>query len=212
MPGHSKRLLRTCCSTRSGNSGSPHEQRDEIAISILETDIDVARAVAAEYLASASPEMLADRIEQLALDGSPTVRGFAWFSAFRANRAQATAQAFDVLGNESIAVEIRRSALNAAGEILPTDQMIGLLTYFVAHPNADLALDAANLLQRHHRHPEVAIAAAGSPHEEVRQIANRLMDPYRGSPAAGGSRPGDPLRSDPMMELIRQLQEDETED
>jgi hypothetical protein len=45
----------------------------------------------------------------------------------------------------------------------------------------------------------------------VREIANRLMDPYRGSPAAGGSRPGDPLREDPLMKLLRQIEQAEDE-
>ena len=31
------------------------------------------------------------------------------------------------------------------------------------------------------------------------------MDPYRGSPAAGGSRPGDPLREDPLLRLMRRV-------
>jgi hypothetical protein len=101
--------------------------------------------------------------------------------------------------------------LTVAGEALPTEMLVDLLAYFVVHPNAELALEAANLLQCHHRHPEIAIPAAGSPHPEVREIANRLMDPYRGSPAAGGSRPGDPLREDPLMKLLRQIEEAEDE-
>lgn len=192
--------------------GLTGEQRQEIAVAIIETSVDAARAIAAEYLASSSPEVLAARIDTLALDQSASVRGFAWFAAFRSDRAAAANAATELLGDESVDVEIRRTALNAAGESLPTDELVGLLSYFVIHPNRDLALDAANLLHRYHRHPEIAMAAAGSPHEEVREIATRLMDPYRGSPAAGGSRPGDPLRSDPLLELMRRLEEEETKD
>jgi hypothetical protein len=39
----------------------------------------------------------------------------------------------------------------------------------------------------------------------VRDIAAFLLDPYRGSPAAGGSRPGDPTNSDIFAEMMRQL-------
>ena len=31
--------------------------------------------------------------------------------------------------------------------------------------------------------------------DQVREIAEALLDPRRGSPAAGGSRPGDPTRT-----------------
>jgi hypothetical protein len=158
------------------------------------------------------PGLLTAHIDRLARDASARVRGFAWLAAFRIDRSTAANLATDLLGDETAGIEIRRSALNAAGEHLPTEQMIGLLSYFVIHPNEALALDAAHLLHRHHRHPEIAIAAAGSPHPEVREIANHLMDPYRGSPAAGGSRPGDPLRVDPLLQLLRLLEEEETEE
>ena len=192
-----------------GQFGLSEDEQQELARAIIETDVDAARGVATEFLASAAPDILASRITALAHDASASVRGFAWFAAFRHDQSGATDAAIELLGDESISAEIRRTALNAAGESLQTEQMVGLLAYFVVHPNRDLALDAAHLLHRHHRHPEIAIAAAGSPYDEVREIAMRLMDPYRGSPAAGGSRPGDPLRSDPLMQLLRQLEEDE---
>lgn len=186
------------------------DQRVLFAIQFLDSNAETGRGIASEYLATAAPNVLEPRLDELVRDRSAKVRGFAWLAAFHVAPDAATNSAIEMLGDESVAVEVRRSALNAAGETLPTDQMLGLLSYFVVHPSEALALDAANLLHRHHRHPEIAIAAAASPHDEVREIANRLMDPYRGSPAAGGSRPGDPLRSDPLLELMRRLEEEET--
>ena len=190
--------------------GLTDRQRTGLAGEFLDTDAATARAVAAEFLAATSPEVLSSRLSRLIRDESAIVRGFTWMAAYRWDREATASRCIELLGDETVGVEIRRSALNAAGETLPTDQMIGVLSYFVVHPNDALALDAANLLHRHHRHPEIAIAAAGSPHDEVREIANRLMDPYRGSPAAGGSRPGDPLREDPLLRLMRQIDEEES--
>jgi hypothetical protein len=186
-------------------------RRQRIALEFLTVESDAARGIAAEYLARSAGAILAGRLASLAFDPSARVRGYAWLAAFRAARDTAANQAMNLLGNETIAVDIRKSALTVAGEALPTEMLVDLLAYFVVHPNAELALEAANLLQCHHRHPEIAIPAAGSPHPEVREIANRLMDPYRGSPAAGGSRPGDPLREDPLMKLLRQIEEAEDE-
>ena len=190
--------------------GLTDRQRTGLAAEFLDTDAATARAVAAEFLAATSPEVLSSRLSRLIRDESATVRGFTWMAAYHWDREATASRGIELLGDESVGVEIRRSALNAAGETLPTDQMIGILSYFVVHPNDALALDAANLLHRHHRHPEIAIAAEGSPHDEVRDIASRLTDPYRGSPAAGGSRPGDPLREDPLLRLMRQIDEEES--
>lgn len=186
------------------------DQQAQIALQMLSTDTETGRGVAAEFLATSAPEKLSEQLDGLVRDRSTAVRGFAWLAAFRVDREAAADRAIELLGDESIPDDVRQSALNAAGEALPTEQVVGLLSYFVVHPSEALALDAANLLHSRHRHPEIAIAAAGSPHEAVRDIANRLMDPYRGSPAAGGSRPGDPLRSDPLLELMRQLEDEET--
>ncbi len=185
-------------------------QRQAVAMAIIDSRAAAARAVAAEHLAITSPATLAGQIGTLGRDPVASVRGFAWYAAFRCDREEAMAAATALLGDESIGPAIRLTALDATGEHLPTTQVVGLLTYFVVHPNPDLALAAANLLHRQHRHPEIAMTAIESPHDEVRQIAARLMDPYRGSPAAGGSRPGDPLRADPLLQLMRQLEEEET--
>jgi hypothetical protein len=54
------------------------------------------------------------------------------------------------------------------------------------------------------------MAAQVSPHLSVREIAEHLLDPNRGSPSAGGSRPGDPTRPDATQiygDLLQQLEE-----
>ena len=123
---------------------------------------------------------------------------------FRRDRAEARDLAFGLLGDEGVALAVRRSALLAAGEYLPTDDLVDLLTWFVAHPDPDLAGDAANLLHQLHRNPLIAEAALHSPHAHVRETAERLMDPLRGSPAAGGNRPGSPVDTAGIFEdLIR---------
>jgi hypothetical protein len=185
------------------------EHRVAIASAALDTPDSAARGFASEYLAGAAPRVLAERIEVLMLDESARVRGYGWLAAFRVEPDDAAERAMGLLADESVAVDIRKSALNATGEALATEHVIDLLAYFVAHPSAELATEAAGLLFRHHRHPQIALAAAESPHAEVREIAIRLLDPYRGSPAAGGSRRGDPLRSDPLIEMLRQLEADE---
>jgi hypothetical protein len=185
------------------------EHRVAIASAALDTPDSAARGFASEYLAGAVPRVLAERIEALMLDESARVRGYGWLAAFRVEPDDAAERAMGLLADESVAVDIRKSALSATGEALPTAQVVELLAYFVAHPSAELATEAANLLFRHHRHPQIALAAAESPHAEVREIAARLLDPYRGSPAAGGSRRGDPLRSDPLIEMLRQLEEEQ---
>jgi len=186
-------------------------RRIEVARELLGSASGTARGIAAEHLARVEPGELARRIDELARDPAAQVRGFAWLAMFRVDRQVAAERAFTFLADEAAPEEHRLSALNAAGEALPTAWVVDVLAYFVAHPSERLARAAADLLHRHHRHPDIAVAAAGSPHPEVREIATRLMDPYRGSPAAGGSRPGDPTREDPLLRLMRELEERENE-
>jgi hypothetical protein len=142
-------------------------------------------------------------------DESERVRGVVWRAALRVDRSATVERAVTLLSDEWAPVLVRRSALDALGTDLPTSQMADLLAFFVVHPDHDLAADAANLLYRQHRNPITAEAARASPHPDVREIAERLLDPSRGSPAAGGSRPGDPTRSstDIYADMLRQLEE-----
>lgn len=179
-----------------------------IAAAALDSDDGTVRGLAAEYLADHRPAELAERINVLAADSDPRARAFAWDAAFRLDSATAFDHAIALLGDESLPVWQRRSALTAAGERMPAEPVIELLAFFVLHPDESLAMDAARLFHDYHRHPTIAEAALQSPHPEVREIGARLMDPYRGSPAAGGSRPGDPTSSDVFAEMLRRLGEE----
>jgi hypothetical protein len=112
-----------------------------------------------------------------------------------------------ILDDDNQPVGSRRSALAAIGTSFETRDVIDLLANMVVHQNEAIAIDAANLLYRLHRHPTIAMAAIASPHQQVREIGEFLLDPYRGSPAAGGSRPGDPTDSDMFARLIRETED-----
>lgn len=184
------------------------DDRSTIARQALMSSHADVRGIAAEYLAEAQPRILLDELDRLTMDDSQRVRGVTWNAALRVDRSASTDRAMTVLGDESIGVALRRSALIALGSALPTAQMVEILAFFVVHPNHELAADAAELLYQQHRNPVAATAAQQSPHEDVREIAERLLDPQRGSPAAGGSRPGDPTRSsaDIFADMIQQLE------
>ena len=183
--------------------------RLSVAISALDSTTASVRGLAAEYLAAHDPAVLQRRLEWLLADENERVRGIVWDAALRVNRSATVERASVLLSDETVPVPVRRSALVALGTVLPTAQMADLLSYFVVHPDHELASDAANLLYRQHRNPITASAARASPHADVREVAERLLDPLRGSPAAGGSRPGDPTRSsaDIYADMIRQLEE-----
>jgi len=182
--------------------------RVSIAARALGSSSADVRGLAAEFLADHAPDELRDMFEQLILDDSEQVRGIAWASALRHLRQPAVERATALLADESVPIPTRRSALNAIGTALPTSQVADILAWFVVHPDHQLAADAATLLHDLHRNPITAEAARESPHADVREIAERLLDPLRGSPAAGGSRPGDPTRSstDIYADMIRQLE------
>lgn len=179
-----------------------------IAIEALRSPHPVVRGLAAEFLAAHAPALLLGRFDELVRDPDERVRGIVWSAALRLARADARDLALAMIGDEWAPLPQRRSALHAAGAALPTSDMLDVLTWLVVHPDPDLATDAANLLLDQHRHPTIAMAAQTSPHANVREIAEYLLDPYRGSPAAGGSRPGDPSRADAtdiFEDMIRRL-------
>ncbi|MDQ3549500.1 MAG: hypothetical protein M3439_11860 [Chloroflexota bacterium] len=184
-------------------------QRLTIAANALVSGFAEVRGLAAEYLAAHDPVVLQRSLEWLLADESERVRGIVWIAALRVDRPATVERASALLSDETTPVPMRRSALVALGSLLPTAQMADVLSYFVVHPDHELASDAANLLFRQHRNPTTATAARDSPHADVREIAEQLLDPLRGSPAAGGSRPGDPTRSstDIFADMIRQLEE-----
>ncbi len=170
-------------------------RRTGIARAALASPSPAARGIAVEFLADVAPAVLLERFDDLAADEDERVRGVVWLTGLRVATHDTFERAVALLADEDAPVEYRRSALVAAGTTLPTSQMADLLSVFVIHPDERLALDAADLLYAHHRNPITAEAARLSPHARVREIAEALLDPRRGSPAAGGSRPGDPTRT-----------------
>jgi hypothetical protein len=189
--------------------GLGEDARAAIAASALDSVSPSVRGLAAEYLATHASAVIQSALDRLITDDSEYVRGVAWNAALRADRSATVERATTILSDETFATSLRRSALLALGAHLPTSHVAGILSYFVVHPDHDLASDAAELLYQHHRNPTTATAARDSPHADVREIAERLLDPLRGSPAAGGSRPGDPTRSsaDIYADMLRVLEE-----
>lgn len=177
-------------------------RRTTIARAALNSDSLEARGLAAEFLADAAPDRLLDVLDDLVRSDSQRVRGIVWLTALRLTPEPTFQQASELLLDESQPVELRRSALVAMGMRMPTSAIADLLSAFVIHPDPALAHDAADLLYQLHRNPETAEAARMSPHPEIREIAEALLDPRRGSPAAGGSRPGDPTRT---IDIFREL-------
>lgn len=156
----------------------------------LDDPDDEIRGLAAEVAAEEAPDLLQRRGAEALRDPSQRVRMAAWYIAFATDPEAAAANAERMIGDEDAPLPARRSALLALGESLPTARIEPLLAALVVHPNAELAEDAAQLLWSRHRSPVIATAAAESPHPAVREIAQRLLDPTRGSPLAGGFRPG----------------------
>jgi hypothetical protein len=167
------------------------------------------RGLAAEHLVGAAPDVLVAGADRHVRDIDERLRNHAWRALFQRQPAEAGELALSLLGDEATELHVRRSALTAYGEYLPTAEVADLLAFFVVHPEEALAVDAAQLMFRLHRYPTIAMAAADSRHEPVRELALFLLDPYRGSPAAGGSRPGDPTAGDIFAELARRLEDDD---
>ena len=192
-----------------GDYGLERRSMTQLAEAGLASPHGEVRGLAAEHLVSAAPDVLAADAERFVRDEDERLRNHAWHASFLRSPAQAGELALALVGDETTALPVRRSALTAYGEHLPTAEVVDVLAFFVGHPNEALALDAAQLMVRLHRQPTIATAAASSPHEPVRELALFLLDPYRGSPAAGGSRPGDPTAGDIFAEIARRLDEDE---
>jgi hypothetical protein len=183
------------------------ERRAGIAEAALSSSSAEVRGAGAEFLGTEAPSLLVDRFDALITDTDERVRGVVWLAALRSFRRDAFERAIALLGDESVAIPVRRSALVAIGTQMPTSDMIDILNYLVVHPDPTIAEDAASLLYSHHRNPITAEAARLSPHANVREIAETLLDPLRGSPAAGGSRPGDPTRTtDIFREMVEHLE------
>jgi hypothetical protein len=185
----------------------PAEAEQRLLVAAL-ADVDPEiRGLAAELAMEIAPDVLLEAPERHPLDESERLRAAYWSAALAHRPEDATEQATQMVTDETAALDARRSALAAIGEQLRTRQVAPVLAAMVAHPDPVLAGDAADLMWRLHRNPAIAQAAARSPHDPVRELAERLLHPERGSPAAGGSRPGDPTRTtDIYQEMLEQMQ------
>ena len=181
---------------------SPDDQGRLLAAALSDPDEEV-RGLAAELAAETDPDRLLHDQARWIRDPSERVRMAAWDVAFAAGSEQAAEEAALLLSDEAAPLAARRSALIALGDYLPTPEFAPLLALIVVHPNRELAEDAGNLLWTRHRAPIAAQAAAASPHANVREIAQRLLHPEFGSPAAGGSRPGAPGGYDIYQEMLK---------
>ncbi|HEU4792423.1 MAG TPA: hypothetical protein VFS96_02090 [Nitrolancea sp.] len=181
---------------------SPGDQSRLLAAALNDPDEEV-RGLAAELVAETDPDRLLHDQARWTRDPSERVRMAAWDVAFVASIEQAAEEATLLLSDEAAPLAARRSALIALGDYLPTPQFAPLLALMVVHPNRELAEDAGDLLWTRHRTPIAAQAAVQSPHAAVREIAQRLLHPDIGSPAAGGSRPGAPGGYDIYQEMLK---------
>jgi hypothetical protein len=183
-----------------------NEQQDELLIWALDDDDAEIRGLAAEVIAAEKSEVLLERWEEAPRDDSERVRMAFWRAALAYSPDDALEAAGALLLDWSEPHEARRTALLALGENVSTRSIAPLLSSILSGNDESLAEDAAELMWRHHRAPDIANAASDSKFESVRDLGNRLLHPEMGSPAAGGSRPGDPTRT---TDIFQQIQDGE---
>ena len=178
-------------------------RQDQVLMLAMNDPDPEIRGLAAEVVAADMPEILLERSDTAPLDESERVRIAYWRTALAHRPDQAIETAGVLALDKEQAHPARRSALLALGENLPTRSVAPVLQELLRGSDAMLAEDAAQLMWRYHRVPDIANAAAGSQFESVRKLANRLLHPEMGSPAAGGSRPGDPTRTADIFQQIQ---------
>jgi len=152
----------------------------------------VVRGLAAETAATQLPELLLPAWRAWVRDQSQRVRRATW-AVVLGRRSDAVPAAQELLTVEGAPAPVRADALWALGQTLSTSEFAPILAACIQHPARELAEVAAELLWTQHRHPLPAQAALKSPHASVQAIGEWLLHPQRGSPAAGGGRPGMPL-------------------
>jgi len=152
----------------------------------------VVRGLAAETAATQLPELLLPAWRAWVRDQSQRVRRATW-AVVLGRRSDAVPAAQELLTEEGAPAPVRADALWALGQTLSTSEFAPILAACIQHPARELAEVAAELLWTQHRHPLPAQAALNSPHASVQAIGEWLLHPQRGSPAAGGGRPGMPL-------------------
>uniref|UniRef100_A0A7C5RTW5 HEAT repeat domain-containing protein n=1 Tax=Thermomicrobium roseum TaxID=500 RepID=A0A7C5RTW5_THERO len=170
----------------------PHwAERALLMVALADPD-DVVRGLAAEAAATQRPELLLSAWRTWVRDPCQRVRRATWAVVLR-RRSDAVPAAQELLTEEGAPAPVRADALWALGQILSTSEFAPILAACIQHPAQELAEVAAELLWTQHRHPLPAQAALKSPHASVQTIGAWLLHPQRGSPAAGGARPGMPL-------------------
>jgi hypothetical protein len=187
------------------------DQQNEVLVMALDDPDPEIRGLAAEVIAADLPELLLARWETAPLDAGERVRMAFWQSAF-VHRPDEGVEAAGVLAlDPEKPHEARRTALLALAENVSTRTISPVLQSILTGDDQTLAEDAAQLMWRHHRAPDIAHAASRSQFESVRGLANRLLHPEMGSPAAGGSRPGDPTRTLDIFEQIDPSKDERSE-
>jgi hypothetical protein len=178
----------------------PHEAQNAVLkIALQDPDPEI-RGLGAEVIAAELPETLIDLWDSAPLDDSERVRMAFWRAAM-VNRPNDAIEAAGILALDTGKPhESRRTALLALGENFSTPSVSPVLQSILRGDDEVLAEDAAQLMWRFHRTPDIANAAADSQFTSVQAQANRLLHPEIGSPAAGGSRPGDPTRTTDFFE------------
>ncbi|MCX2728144.1 hypothetical protein OO015_11650 [Thermomicrobium sp. 4228-Ro] len=166
-------------------------ERALLAIALADPD-DVIRGLAVEIAAQRVPDLVLPHWRRWVLDASRRARRATWRSVLRADPL-AREQALALMYNERLPADVRSDALWALAQVMTTAEIAPLLAAAVVDSARELAEVAADLLWTQHRHPLPAQAALESPHPAVRRVGEHLLDPRRGSPAAGGARPGMPI-------------------
>ncbi|MEX2426116.1 MAG: hypothetical protein WD401_05055 [Thermomicrobiaceae bacterium] len=183
------------------------EAQDQILVMVLDDPDPEIRGLAAEVLAADLPDVLFDRWDSAMLDDSERVRMAFWRAALVHRPGDAIAAAGSLVIDADQPMESRRTALLALGENVSTRTAAPVLQALLTGDSQTLAEDAAQLMWRYHRAPDIATAASQSEFEPVRVLAERLLHPELGSPAAGGSRPGDPTTTSQIFDEISSANE-----
>lgn len=178
------------------------DQQNAVLLKALDDPDDEIRGLAAEVVAADLPERLLARRELAPLDNSERVRTAFWQVALVYQPDQAIQEAGELALDPNQPLGARRTALLSLGENAATRTVAPVLQAILNGDDQVLANDASQLMWRHHRAPDIANAASQSPFPEVRELAERLLHPTMGSPAAGGSRPGDPTRTTQIFDEI----------
>lgn len=179
------------------------DQQDRIlAVTLSDPDPEI-RGLAAEVVAADMPELLFEHWNSVPIDDSERVRMAFWRAALVHHPDDAAEAAGMLVLDTEQPHTARRTALLALGEHSSTRQVSPVLQSLLRGNDEVLAGDAAQLMWRYHRAPDIANAAAESEFEGVRALANRLLHPELGSPAAGGSRPGDPTKTADIFQQIQ---------